>query len=194
MAQTCYTYDLSDLGNPSGADFEVLAAEVRAQIPTLLWINSGISAPTALDLFFPDALSGPDQATLTATLAAHDGTVHVAVLEVSATDTIQTTSSKSTLMGGMVLTPGLGDFKVTFSADVEGSTKKGTVTAEYRVNGILVPGSSRSITTYGGSGYTMALQLQEVVSLGVLDVLEVYWSVNKGTGKAGNRTLLASSR
>lgn len=189
-----YTYDLTTaVANPPLVNLDRLTLAIEAGIPSVP-LQGLVAGGTSLDVHFDGTLTGPQQATLTAILGSHNGTAILPIVEASASTGVQTTSSNGQALAGMVLTPGPGNFRVTFSADVENSTRKGTVEVEIRVNGTAVSGASAAATTYGGSGYTMPVFIQKMITLNATDVLTVYWSVDKGTGTCLTRTFLASSR
>jgi hypothetical protein len=110
--------------------------------------------------------------------------------EASETSTITTTSMTDTLVTGMALTPGAGNYLVMFSASWKNANNDTNYVSVY-ANSVQVAHSERRFYTEDSIPDTptpVATQCR-VMSLGAGQTIEIKWRVSGDTGTMYQRTL-----
>lgn len=111
----------------------------------------------------------------------------------SATDTT-TTSVTYTQMDTMTVTPGAGDYMVTFSTSIQKSTGASIQSVSLFVGGVQVTHTERLLDSEGsydsGDIYVLPVVINAyIASVGASDAIEVKWKTDAGTATAHERTL-----
>ncbi len=115
--------------------------------------------------------------------------------QVTATADTTTTSTTYVQMDSMTVTPGAGDYLVSFSTSIKKSVGTSTQDVELYVGGAAVTHTARQIeqdSSYdAGDIFVIPVTIQAYVSgVGASDVIEVKWKTSSGTATAMERTLL----
>lgn len=115
--------------------------------------------------------------------------------EVSATNTITTTSATNTLMTGMAITPAAGTYLVLFSASLSGANDDANITSSIYAGGTLQTGSERQVVANVSGGFanpnttTMSATSFTVVTVNGSQAIEGRWRRSAGTATATFRHL-----
>lgn len=115
--------------------------------------------------------------------------------EVSANNTITTTSATDTLMTGMTITPAAGVYLVLFSCSLRGANDDASITSSIYSNGTLEAGSERRVVANVSGGFsnpattTMSVTSFAVVTVNGSQAIEGRWRRSAGTATATYRHL-----
>lgn len=115
--------------------------------------------------------------------------------EVSANNTITTTSATDTLMTGMTITPAAGVYLVLFSCSLSRANDNASITSSIYSNGTLEAGSERQVVANVSGGLsnpattTMSVTSFAVVTVNGSQAIEGRWRRSAGTATATYRHL-----
>lgn len=115
--------------------------------------------------------------------------------EVSATNTITTTSATDTLMTGMTITPAAGVYLVLFSCSLSGANDDANITSSIYSGGTLEAGSERQVVANVSGGFsnpattTMSVTAFAVTTVNGSQAIEGRWRRSAGTATATYRHL-----
>lgn len=121
--------------------------------------------------------------------------VNLAYNDVSATNTITTTSATDTLMTGMTLTPVAGNYLVLFSASLRGGNDDSSITGSIYAGGTFQAGSQRQVVANVSGGLsnpntnTVSITSFSVVTVNGSQAIEGRWRRASGTATASYRHL-----
>jgi hypothetical protein len=119
------------------------------------------------------------------------------ISQVTATSDTTTTSTSDTALNSMTLTPGAGNYLLSFSTSISGTaTFPGELESlSFYVGGTQVPASERSIydeeSLDFGSSFPITTTAY-VTNVGATSAIEVRWRTSAGTATAHQRTLIAT--
>lgn len=115
--------------------------------------------------------------------------------EVSATNTITTTSATDTLMTGMTITPAAGVYLVLFSCSLSGANDDANITSSIYSGETLEAGSERQVVANVSGGFsnpattTMSVTAFAVTTVNGSQAIEGRWRRSAGTATATYRHL-----
>lgn len=116
--------------------------------------------------------------------------------EVSSTTNATTSSTTDELMTGMSITPGAGDFRVSFSGTVSNSGANNSTIVTLYVGGVAIQKTARRFALGGGQTSSMAATVAfttEVTVSSDTDTIEVRWRASGGTSTVNERNLYVTS-
>lgn len=114
-----------------------------------------------------------------------------AVTQANATSNTTTTSGTAVVIGSMTITPGAGDYLVTFNASFSHSANNGSITYSIFVNAVEVAGSQRSWSRGAGQGNvtTPATIIHKVTGVGASEAIDIRWLTSSATATCEERTM-----
>ena len=185
--------------NDFGGSFDpaIFRAELAAVgLPAV--VDVGFTGDDA-EIYFADALTAPQLATLAAAVASHDATpsvdddpnVIVPTSKAVATNTVQSASTVYVLAPGMVVAPSPGTYLAMFTGTVSHDTKDRRVFMALAVSGVVVSATERFFRR-GQRDSAAPFTVVDVVAVGEGEQVEGRWRTDGGAGRLHGRSLILS--
>ena len=196
MALTEYDYTISTAFPNQEVNSTRLTLEIAdsAIAETLSHIDTNEASDNCA-IWFENALTQDDKTALDGIVAVHSGQSfpnRKQVYQVSAETSAEATSSADVLVPGMTITPGPGNYLVSFTGSTENSLGNKTNFFSVYVNGTKIDYSQRRFkrgSNQGDVGAEVSIKIY-VKDVGIDETIEIRWRVNGGTGTIYERNLV----
>ena len=200
MAETEYEYTISSAFPSAAVNPTKLKLQVdnSAIVEPLSYINTDEDTDNC-EVWFDNALTGGDQTVLDGIVAAHDGQPfanRLKVQQVTAIDSPQTTSLSDILVPDMAITPGPGNYMITFTSSTENSANSKTNYFSIYKGSSQLTFTERRLRR-GSSQGDVAVEVSievYVEDINMDEAIEIRWRTDGGTATVHARNLVAELR